>query len=481
MSAIDRAGDDDLLSVAPPERPPFDTADPQWWLAVLLERLHSRAPYYRKRIDYYRGRHELLFLTDKYRQAFGRWLRRISDNWCAVVIDAAVERMAVEGFRFATAAGFSASDREAWAMWQANALDAYSDDLHTLVLACGEAAAIVEPPPEGRPYPRITVENPLEVAVYGDPATRVAALKRTRGLDGYVYVTLWLPDLVCHFRSTRPGSGAGNLFEEDVDAGGVETNEIGVVPVVPFRNVGAALTDATTEPAPSDLDGIIPMQDTINKLVADLMIDSEFAAFKQKVFIGVEAPTDENGRALHSTESAASRIITLTNSDSKIAEFSAADPAGLIRAIEMRNQQLCAIARIPPYYLLGQSGTFPSGESLKAAETGIVKKVTRRNRVVAESWETTMRLGFAYMGDLERARAEDAETIWANPETRSEASLADAALKKNTIGIPLVQIAEDLGYSPQQIERMEQMRKDALGTGTDNPADNPANVDAGAG
>jgi len=445
-----------------PERPPYDPQDPAWWLAVLSERLAVRAPRYRKRIDYYRGRHELRFLTDKYREAFGHWLRHVSDNWCSVVIDAVVERMAVEGFRFGSDAD---ADRQAWDIWQANALDVYSDDLHTLMLCCGEAATIVEAPEADGGLPVVTVENPLEVTVYGTPRNRVAALKRSRGFDGHIYATVYLPDAKFFYVSEKPidpGQAAYARFEED----GSESNPLGVVNVVPFRNVGAAVADTTLEPAPSDLDPVMPMQDTINKLVADLMIDAEFAAFKQKVFIGVNAATDAEGRPLTSVESAANRIITLTNEDAKVAEFSAADPTGLIKAIEMRNQQVCAIARIPPYYLLGQSGTFPSGESLKAAETGVVRKTTRRCRVASESWEITQRLAFGWLGDRARAGAYNAETIWANPETRSDAVVADAMTKKRDVGIPLQQLEEDAGYTPTQIERMDRMREEESSAGT---------------
>jgi hypothetical protein len=452
--------DDGLdANYAAPERPAYDPEDPDWWLAVLSERLAVRAPRYRRRIDYYRGRHELLFLTDKYRQAFGHWLRRVSDNWCEVVIDAVVERMAVEGFRFGAAQDFPDTDSRAWDIWQANALDVYSDDLHTLMLCCGEAATIVGPPKVDGGEPQITVENPLEVTVYGTPQERIAALKRTRGFDGRIYATVYLPDATYFYVSQRPVE-SGAAAHARFDADGEESNPLGVVPVVPFRNVGAGVADTTVEPAPSDLDAVIPMQDTVNKLVADLMIDSEFAAFKQKVFIGVDAPVDEQGRPLTSTESAANRIITLTNENAKTAEFSAADPTGLIKAIEMRNQQICAIARIPPYYLLGQSGTFPSGESLKAAETGIVRKTVRRQRVASESWEITERLAFAWLGDRERAGAYSAETIWANPETRSDAVIADAMVKKVTTGIPLQQAEEDAGYTPTQIQRMKRMSQE---------------------
>jgi len=479
MSDLPNLPDGPDTVFAAPERPPYDPADPAWWLAVLSERLAVRAPRYRQRIDYYRGRHELMFLTDKYRQAFGRWLRTVSDNWCSVVIDAVVERMAVEGFRFGTDAD---ADRQAWDIWQANALDVYSDDLHTLMLCCGEAATIIEAPEADGGLPIITVETPLEVTVYGTPRQRFAALKRTRGFDGHIYATVYLPEAKYFYVSDKPvdpGRAAYARFEDD----GSESNPLGVVNVVPFRNVGAAVADTTLEPAPSDLDPVMPMQDTINKLVADLMIDAEFAAFKQKVFIGVNAATDAEGRPLTSVESAANRIITLTNEDAKVAEFSAADPTGLIKAIEMRNQQVCAIARIPPYYLLGQSGTFPSGESLKAAETGVVRKTERRCRVASESWEITQRLAFGWLGDAQRAGAYNAETIWANPETRSDAVVADAMTKKATVGIPLQQLEEDAGYTPTQIERMDRMREEessgiqpaaAAGPTTGPAADQPA-------
>jgi len=448
-----------------PERPPYDPEDPEWWLAVLSERLAVRASRFRKRIAYYRGDHELLFLTEKYRQAFGHWLRCISDNWCQVVIDAVVERMAVEGFRFDD----TDADREAWDIWQANALDVYADDLHTLMLCCGEAATITRPPEVDGGFPVVTVENPLEVTVYGSPANRVAALKRHRGFDGHVYAEVFMPEATYYYVSARPiepGQMANARFEAD----GSESNTLGVVPVVPFRNVGAAVSDMQIEPAPSDLDPVMPMQDTINKLVADLMIDAEFSAFKQKVFIGIDTATDEQGRPLTSVESAANRIITLSNPEAKTAEFSAADPTGLIKAIEMRNQQLCAIARIPPYYLLGQSGTFPSGESLKAAETGIVRKTLRRCRVAGESWETTLRLAFGWLGDRDRASAYNAETIWANPETRSDAVVADAMTKKADVGIPLQQLEEDAGYTPSQIARMDRMREEESSVGPTAPA-----------
>ena len=49
---------------------------------------------------------------------------------------------------------------------------------------------------------------------------------------------------------------------------------------------------------------------------------------------------------------------------------------------------------------------------------------------------------------------ESLETIWRDPETRTVAQAADAAVKKLSVGVSREQVLEDLGYSPVQIERM---------------------------
>ena len=47
-----------------------------------------------------------------------------------------------------------------------------------------------------------------------------------------------------------------------------------------------------------------------------------------------------------------------------------------------------------------------------------------------------------------RGDVDDSETIWADPEYRSESELADALVKRAAIGVPRQQLWEDAGYSP---------------------------------
>jgi hypothetical protein len=63
--------------------------------------------------------------------------------------------------------------------------------------------------------------------------------------------------------------------------------------------------------------------------------------------------------------------------------------------------------------------------------------------------------------DPDDPRGEDtqAETIWADTESRSQAEVVDAAVKKQALGVPWEQIMEDIGYSPQQIDRMQALRE----------------------
>jgi len=125
--------------------------------------------------------------------------------------------------------------------------------------------------------------------------------------------------------------------------------------------------------------------------------------------------------------------------------------------IEVLIQHIAAQTRTPPHYLLGQSGNFPSGESLKATETGLVAKVKRKQVSFGETWEEAMRIAFAFRGDDMRAGAFDAECVWHDPESRSEGELVDALLKMKELSVPLEALWERWGVSPQEIKRWSKL------------------------
>jgi hypothetical protein len=450
------------VAYAPTDAGTNDVAAPYsqwWWLSQLEAALIARTPEIDKCEAYYEGKHNLAFATSKFREAFGRLFREFSDNWCELVVDSSVERIAVQGFRFE--AEDLSGDDDAWAIWQANGLDSESVIAHTTAVKTGMAYILVGPGKvtDGVMMPEVTVEHPCEVIVATAPGKRrqrQAALKRWIDELGFLNAYLYLPDSVYVFQSERVVTGANGppwwVATDEI------RNPLGVVPVVPIANDPDGRGNGT-----SDIAQVIPTQDAVNKLIADMMISAEFNAFQQRYLTGVELAEDETTQKMvNDLMSGASRLWNATNPDAKFGAFPETDLKGFVAGIELLIQHIAARTRTPPHYLLGQSGNFPSGDSLKATETGLVAKVRKKHLFFGEAWEEAIRLAFQLRGDTTRGLATDAETIWKDPESRSFGELVDGLVKLATIGVPEEFLWSKAGYSPQEIARMQEIQAEKL-------------------
>lgn len=444
---------------------------PDWWLATLSARLDAQQPAWQRFTDYYAGHQPLAFATSKFREAFGNLFRAFANNWCALVVDASVERLTVQGFRFGDD---TTADADAWAIWQTSSLDAGSRLAHTEAVKTGSAYLLVSPPDGDGGRSRITPESSAECVVALDPADprhRLAGLKRWTRDDGVWLATLYLPDSVHRFESRRAVTAVTMQGTKERPPGGwipradqldsIVPNAAGVVPLIPLANNPQLATGGQ-----SDLVGVLPLQDAVNKLVSDMIVASEYAAFRQRWATGLEVPTDPTtGVPLKSAElkAAMSRLWAVDDPNAKFGEFEASDLSNYVKAVEMLVQHVAAQTRTPPHYLLGQSGAFPSGESLKSTETGLVAKVKAKQATFGEAWEEGIRVAFAYEGDSGRASVPDVETIWADPESRTEGEHVDALLKMQTLGVPQEALWERAGFSPTEIARFRSMQTaDAL-------------------
>lgn len=449
----------------------------EWWLERLGRKLATRAVEIEKFDDYYNGTQGQRFVGTKYRELFAKFFEHYSENFCGVVVDAVAERLEVQGFRF-PAEGIGTrtrrdpgeADKDAWRIWQDNGLDAESSIAHVESLIKRAAYVLVSPfrwEFVADRSPLITIEDAKQVIVERRPGSRqrIVALKRWWDDEAQVlFANLYFPDRIEKWRAdgrhTQQSIAARTSLGERVNWIRSEVpgepwplpHALGVVPVVPLIN-----RPRLGDRARSEIEDVIPIQDAINQIAINGLTASEASAFPQKWATGIEIPPDpKTGKMLEPWKPDIDRILSTAVPDAKFGQFLPAELAQWGNDVDRKVQRIASISRTPYHYFLQHGGQPPSGESMKSAETGLVRKTGLHQRFKGEGWEEVERLAFAVLEDP-RANVLDAEVIWANPETQSEAELVDALVKRRALGVPLRQLWEDYGYSPQQIARFKEL------------------------
>jgi hypothetical protein len=298
--------------------------------------------------------------------------------------------------------------------------------------------------------------------VAGSRRQRAAALKRWVDDDGYEQATLYLPTEIYKYRSRQKLQSSGQRMSTSVmrwvprEVASEQwplPNPLGVVPVVPLENRPRLLRAGVSE-----IKRVVPLQDAVNKTVADMMVASEFGAAPQRWATGLEVPTDPvTGQALAVFNTMVDRMLTSGDPNSRFGQFTQTDLTVFVKAVEMLVQHIASQTRTPPHYF-ALTGQFPSGDAIKSAETGLVAKVQRKMVHFGEAWEEVMALAFAVDGDMKRAvAAQSSEIRWRDPESRSEAQHIDAVTKLKVLNVPDEILWRRAGFSPTEIDEMKKM------------------------
>lgn len=444
---------------------------PEWWLRRLVSRLVRRAKVYADFYDFYCGDQPLAFASQKFREVYGSRFGHYQANFMPLVVDAEKERLVVGGFRFGTA---PKADKTVWKIWQDNQLDAESQIAHEIALAKGVAYVAVDP--VSGDSPSITIEDPSEVIVEtmpGNRRLRRAALKVYVDEDGFNRAYLYLPEYIYRYRSvTRRTDGTASSLEEarwepytDDGEDAVIDNRLGVVPIVPLIN-----RPGRNGMGRSEIEPVMGNQLAINFLRFSALVGSDVAALPQRWAKNLDVQVDpDTGKPIEPFKTGRDTLwvarrpsaqdVAKYGGDIPEVEFGQFPGASLdpfVNLIREEVGQMASISRTPYHYLLGEPTSVPpSGESLKSSEAPLVKKVIAQAIHFGEGWEEAMRVALLAVGQRAKAsRSTDAETIWADPETRNEAARTDSILKQYAQGLLADEFAmEELGYSQQQIER----------------------------
>jgi len=447
--------------------PDAQPLSPDWWVSRLYARLAARREEIEFFDAYYRGDHPLPWLAPQARQEFRRILQMTRSNYMGLVVDAMVERLQIEGFRLG--ANEEQADAETMRIWQANNLDSDSDQALLEAAICGQSYMLIAPNPDDASTPLMWVEHPLQAIVEFEPGTnrrkRAASLKVwDDDWTGEIHATLQLPGYIAKYRAPRPVGGTETRpvwAEREVrgeQPNGQRRNPLGVVSMVELPNNPRMLSGGVSE-----LADVTDVQDRINKTVADRLVTQDYGAFPQKWMSGWPEE-DAQGNPLPPIDIGRNRVVTTEVAETRFGQWDAAplDPYSNAKREDVKD--IASRTRTPATYLLGEMNNV-NGDTLKASQSGLVSKVRQRQRTYAEGVEEAVRIARRAAG-LPDAGGAGLETIWRNPEFRTEGELTDAVVKKLQSGIStLRQAREDVGYSASQIARMEE--QDAAAGATD--------------
>lgn len=419
----------------------------------------------------YRGEFKLHFATADFKDYHADRYKDYADNWTGIVADAPHERLEPIGIRLRDQKD---GDDDLWSTWVDNDADALCDLAMLDAIIAKRAFALVWASKDGEEA-KITWEHPSQAIVDYDPETRerVAGAKVWAD-DEHEYATLYLPDQVWKFRRARvqttlilseaAKASLSTGWEPRKPAGDDAwpiANPIGKVPLVEMANRPRLLGEPH-----SDIAGVLASQHAINLFWAETFAVADEATIGQRLITGAEKPVtpilDNDGNIVGEKEIdlrkwRRDRLGWLEDPAAKAHEWQPAKLEPFTAVIEIMIGHIAAQTRTPAHYLLiGGTMANVSADAMKALETGLVKRTEEKTQHFGRAIRDVFELVALVKDDKAKAKAvRGGKVLWKDVENRSDAQVADAAVKDSQIGLPLQYILEKrYNMPPPEIERV---------------------------
>lgn len=432
-----------------------DTKQPNADLQNAFEVITQKKPVYDKLYNYYRGNHPLRYSTERLKKAFDKIGTYFAQNWIAVIVDCVLDRMNLKGFDIQD----DAADDKIDELWEQYHLHLLADDTHEAATVLGEGYVIAwrETKDNEEEVTDVYYNDPRMCHMFYDPyrpTEKLYAAKMWIGKDYHPRMLLYYPDRLEHYKSPSKMSqrdawvGSAGAFQPDTEYGenGVEPNEYGIIPVFHFRS---GRVSGKREIGLSE----ISMQDAINKLLADMMVSSEFTTWTQRVIISQADPGD--------LKNTAGSNWWIPAGDGKgqqasVSELGNKPLTPFLDAMDRLAQATAIISRTPKHYMM-MTGAVPSGDALLAMEAPLNKKVKKRIEGYEVEWKALVKFLLQLEGI--EVEAKDITPVWEPVNTVQPLSSAQTVATETGAGIPLVTSVRRQGWAADEIEQMEKDKK----------------------
>jgi len=423
-----------------------------------FQKLSAKLTYYNTLFKYMDGDQPTVYSSSRLKEAFSNIDAKFNQNWCSVVVNAALDRMEITGFDIID----TASDARMKELWDNNQLGIESEEVHEAALVTHESFLIVWPDTTTKEI-ECYYNDPRLCHMFYDsenPRKKVMAAKWYVDEKYYYHMVLYYPDRLEYYKTVKAFKDQppkdSKPFARDVSVdGGQASNPYGVIPVFHFRinrrsNIG-------------ELSNILPLQDAINKLLADMMVAAEYGAFKQRWIISNSDTSDLKNSPNEIWEIPAGDG---SSQETQVGEFAGTRLDNYLEAMDKLANSISIISRTPKHYFYN-TGSALSGEALIAMEAPLNKKVSKFTESLGAVW-TEVAQFMLRLSDI--AVTQDKITpIWL-PVTSTQ-PLTEAQTMNLTVatGVPLFTYLKQHGWSDTQLKDLEQgmveeqKRKNKLG------------------
>ena len=460
-----------------------------------LQALANSLPDYHRAEMYYEATNPEFFASIRLRRALERTGITFRFNLAKTPVDVMSDRLEINAV---TVQDDDEADQILQKIWERNLMDLESTNIHRRAGEFGDAYLIVWPSdeadedtPDMQPEdaddeeqldfqqvdifynsPKTTrivydTENPLRkkfaVKKWTMPAQLgIKAKPPTR-------VNLYYPDRIEKYVTT-PNSKGNNRrdwiqFRDDGDEGWPVANPFNEIPVFHFRT-GMPYGDPEHRPAYGP-------QDAINKLIITHAATIDYYGFPQRYLLS-DAQHGSDELADFDTEDDINRFedtghdstlrsgpgeVWWLNGVRQAGQFNPPDPAVFLQPLEVYIRMMAQVTNTPLHYFDPQTYTRlpPSGESIRAAEVPLLKRVRRRQLLYGRGWTQVRAFALkvaTWDDDAQTGRITRPNTIirWTPGATIDDTAGWQMMQLKKNIGVPPRQILLETGYEEDQVD-----------------------------
>jgi Phage portal protein, SPP1 Gp6-like len=434
----------------------MDEAELRKKVARLGAVLDRRAPRTALLDSYFEGRHPTPEAVKKARatKAFEILMRLSISNWPRLIVSSSNALLELQGVDF----GDPEANKRVWDAAMLCGLDTEAPLANESALTVGRAFAIVWAVDSA---PSITIEHASTTVVEYEPGSRLnrrAALRRWCD-DGRWYATLYMRDALYKFeakaRSDNPPDADGWVRREVRGEDWPLKNPLGVVPVVELA-INRTLRPSPYGRAWGEFEDSLGHIDRINYVTFAGLVAATWSGFPMRALIGDPILRDDEGNELPPFEVVNDRIVQIENPDGKLVQLPESTLMNYVNFGDARIRHLAAITRTPPNHLLGEMANL-AADAIRAARSGQIAKIRGHHRSLGQGYSEVHRLVFRILNPRVKV-VPSARMDWRDPEDRSLAERADAAVKLGTV-IPWQALVQyTLDATPDQIQAWTAMR-----------------------